>query len=284
VTKMSRSNPTSGLDHFKRLNSSVYIHEPTTTSSSSTEPDLVLICGWMDAKPRNLSKYTNGYEKLYPSARILVVTTTSIDAALTTWGANEKRVQPVLDILYTLPPNTKLLLHFFSSGGTFTSTLIARQYLEKMGKLLPTTAVILDSTPGRATYETTVRAFAVALPKNPTIKTVGTLLIRLSFWLYGIAYTLQAVLLRKERLDLVERGRVDLNTKSLMDANTPRLYIYSERDDMIAWQFVEEHMEEAEKVGYVVDREKFLESVHCGHLLSDPKRYWAAVQRLWNTV
>ena len=281
---MSRSNAVSGLDHFKRLNGSVYIHEPTTSPSPSNNPDLILICGWMDAKPRNLSKYTAGYEKLYPSARILAVTTTSIDAALTTWATNVKRIQPVVDILCTLPPNTKLLLHFFSGGGTFTSTLIARKYQEKMGKLLPTTALILDSTPGRATYEATVRAFAVALPKNSVIKIIGTLLIRLAFWLYRFAYTLEAVLLRKERSDLVEKGRVDLNTKSLMDVATPRLYIYSEADDMIGWQFVEEHMEEAEKLGYVVDREKFLESGHCGHLLIDPRRYWAAVQRLWNSV
>lgn len=281
---MARSNAVSGLDHFKRLNGSVYIHEPSSTSSSSNEPDLILICGWMDARPRHFSKYTAGYEKLYPSARILAVTTTSIDAAITTWGANFKRVLPVLEILYALQPNAKLLLHFFSDGGSFTSTLIANKYQEKMGKLLPTTAVILDSSPGRATYEATVRAFSVALPKNPVVKAIGTLVIRMFFWLYRIAYILKALLERKKRMNVVERSRMDLNTTSLMDVNTPRLYIYSEADDMVEWQFVEEHIEEAEKLGYVVDREKFLDSGHCGHLMIDPMRYWAAVQRLWSTV
>jgi hypothetical protein len=238
----------------------------------------------MDASPRHISKYTTGYENLYPSARILVITTTSIDATLTTWDANLKRVAPVLEILYTLPPNARLLLHFFSDGGSFTSLLIAKKYQEKMGKLLPTTALILDSSPGRATYEATVRAFAVALPKNPVIKAVGILVLRLFFGLYRLAYLLKGLLVQKGELNVVEKGRIDLNSRSLMDVATPRLYIYSEADDMVEWEFVEEHIEEAEKFGYVVYREKYVESGHCGHLLIDDKRYWAAVQRLWNTV
>ena len=275
---MSRSKVVSGFEHFTRLNGSVYIHEPTTTTSSSGEPNLILVCGWMDASPRHISKYTAGYEKLYPSARILAITTSSIDAAFTTHGANIKRVVPVLEILYALPPNAKLLLHFFSNGGSFTSTLIARKYKEKMGNPLPTTAVILDSTPGRATYEATVRAFAVTLPKNPVIKFIGILFLRLFYWLYRVTYLLSS------QKDLVEKARTDLNTKTLMDVDTPRLYIYSEADDMVAWQSVEEHIEEAKRLGYAADREKYLESGHCGHLMRDEKRYWGAVQRLWSTV
>jgi hypothetical protein len=282
--KMSPSNAVSGLEHFKRLNGSISIHEPTTTSSSSNGPDLILICGWMDAQPRHIAKYTAAYEKLYPSARILVVTTTAIDAAFVTWAANYKRVDLVLEILYTLPPDAKFLLHLFSNGGAFTNNLIANRYRERTGKTLPTTAIILDSTPGRATYEATVRAFAVALPKNLVFKVLGILALRLVFGLYRLAYHLKGLLVQEGHMDLVERVRVDLNTKSLIDVGSPRLYIYSEADDMVHWQFVEEHIEEAEKLGCVVHKEKFLESGHCGHLTIDSKRYWAAVQRLWSLI
>ena len=156
--------------------------------------------------------------------------------------------------------------------------IIARKYQEKMGKPLPTTAVILDSTPGKATYEATVRAFAVALPKSLVVKALGISILRIFYWLSRLYYFVMG------EFDLVERVRLDLNTKSLVDVETPRLYIYSEADDMVAWQFVEEHIEEAKKQGYVVDREKFLESSHCGHLMIDEKRYWEAVQRLWSKV
>ena len=229
-------------------------------------------------RPRHISKYTAGYEKLYPSARILAITTTSIDVAFKNPQREPQRATPLLDILYALPPNAKLLLHFFSNGGSVTSTLIAEKYKEKMGKILPTTALILDSTPGRATYEATIRAFAVALPKNPVIRFIGSLLLRLFYGMYWAAYLLSS------QKDPVEKARADLNAKSLMDVDTPRLYVYSEADDMVAWQFVEEHIEEAKTLGYTVDREKYLESGHCGHMMSDEKRYWQAVQRLWSTV
>jgi hypothetical protein len=279
---MSRS-AASGLEHFHRLNGSVYIHEPTTTASSPNEPDLILICGWMDARPRHVAKYTAGYEKLYPSARIIAVITTAVDVVFTTTGANVKRVKPVLDIFYTLPPSTKILAHFFSNGGAFTTMLIAKKYLEKTGKSLPITAVILDSTPGRASYEATIQAFSVALPKDLIVKAIVTWILRLCFWIYRFAYFLEGLIGMKEVLNLVDKVRIDLNTKSLMDIATPRLYIYSKGDNMVGWQDVEEHIEEAEKLGYVVAKEKFLESGHCAHLLIDPEKYWAAVQRLLNT-
>ena len=106
---MLHSKAVNSLENFKRLNGSVYIHDPTTTTSSENHPDLILIAGWMNASPRHISKYTAGYQKLYPSARILAITTTSVDAVFTTHGANLKRIAPVLDILYTLHPNSKLL-------------------------------------------------------------------------------------------------------------------------------------------------------------------------------
>lgn len=275
---MPRSKAVSGLEHFTRLNSSVYIHEPTTTAMSDCHPDLILICGWMNASLRHISKYAAGHEKLYPSARILAITTTTYDTAFTTYTTNFMRIAPILEILYTLPPDAKVLLHTFSNGGSWTSTLIARKYREKMGKALAPTVVILDSAPSRITYEATVKAFAVTLPKHPTIKTIGIGFLHLFYWLYMFAYFVS------RQPDLIEKTRQDLNNMTLMDIDTPRLYIYSEADDLVAWQHVEEHIEEARKLGFVVDSEKFDVSAHCGHLMRDEKRYWIAVQRLWSTV
>ncbi|KAF8863709.1 hypothetical protein BDZ45DRAFT_86431 [Acephala macrosclerotiorum] len=265
-----------GLEHFSRLNQAVWYHQPTT--KSSTEPDLVLLVGWMDATPRHMSKYASGYEKLYPSARILIIMTTQIDAAFRTHAANLKRVKPALDVLYALPPDANLLVHFFSNGGAFTMTTMAKTYKEKMGRALLVTAMILDSTPGRATYEATIRAFSVALPKNIILRMLGILFLRVFFFLYKFGYWLQ------DKMDLVDKARMDLNDKSLFDTDAPRMYIYSVADDMVDWRFVEEHGEEAKSLGYIIDREKFLKSRHAAHLLIDPDRYWAAVQRLWSCV
>lgn len=271
------------LEHFVRLNQSVWYHEPalssiTTSPLGSASPDLIIIAGWMDASPRNLAKYTAGYEKLYPPARILAITTTTFDAAFLTHFSNLYRVKAVTDIISALPPGAKLLVHCFSVGGAWTTCLVAKTYREQMGRPLPVTAMVLDSTPGRARYGTTIRSFSVALPKNIILNMIGGLVIRFMYGVYIFSYWVSG------KLDLISQVREDLNNKELFDAEAPRIYIYSEADVMVQWEFVEEHMEEAKSLGYTIEGDKFIESPHCGHLLVDFERYWARITELWGTV
>jgi pimeloyl-ACP methyl ester carboxylesterase len=279
---MSKSKTSKHLGHFSHLNQAVYDHEPIITASTSlpsaNAPDLILLITWMDASLRNIAKYTTGYAKLYPSARILLITTSSIDAAFISWIMNRNRIAPVLEVLYALPSDAKFLLHLFSNGGAFTAAFIADTYQKEVGRPLPVTALVLDSAPGKATYEDTVRAFAVSLPKNIILRFLGVALLK---FFYGL-YQLVCLLSRQE--DMVERARKVLNSKSLFDVKTPRMYIYSVNDEMVPWQYVEEHAAEAEKLGYAVDKEKFVDSGHAAHLVSDEMRYWDAVKSLWSSV
>ncbi|TVY16074.1 hypothetical protein LARI1_G005051 [Lachnellula arida] len=244
---MSKTKSVTGLAHFSRLNQAVFLHQPSKAKTrTSQDPDLILILGWMDAKPRHIAKYTAAYENLYPSARILAITTSSTDAAFRTTTANLNRVQPALDILYTLPADATLL--------------------------------VFDSTVGRASDEATVRAFSLGLPKNVVAQLLGVLVLRVLLALYILGNLLRG----KE--DLVEVARRALNDETLLDRDTPRLYVYSVADDMVAWQDVEEHANEAKKLGYAVYMEKYQDSGHAAHMLVDRERYWGAVDRLWHTV
>ena len=276
---MPKSRNITSLEHFSRLSQSVFIHEPSATSTQDDKaPDLILIATWMDASLRNIAKYTTGYAALYPSARILVITTSSTDAAFRSRAANAVRVTPVLEILYALPPHAKLLVHLSSNGGAFTVTFIADAYLRRTGKPLPLAGMVLDSSPGRETCEATVRAFAVGLPKNMLLRWVGAMVFRILYGMYRLVYLVSGT------MDMVERARRDLNSRKLFGVGAPRLYIYSAADDMVAWEHVEEHIEEARRLGFVVDKERFVDSGHAGHLVSDEKRYWDAVVRLWSSI
>ncbi|TVY43093.1 Transmembrane protein [Lachnellula subtilissima] len=276
---MLKTKSVTGLGHFSRLNQAVFLHQPSIAKTRTSQgPDLILILGWMDAQPRHIAKYTAGYEELYPCARILAITTSSVDAAFRTTSANLNRVKPALEILYTLPADAKLLVHFFSNGGAVTNTLISKAYAEKTGRPLPVSAQIFDSTVGRASYEATVRAFSLGLPKNIIAHLLSVFILRM---LLGL-YILGNLLLGKE--DLVEAARRALNDKTLLDLDTPRLYIYSVADDMVAWQDVEEHAKDAKRLGYTVYMEKYQDSGHAAHMLVDAERYWGAVDRLWHTV
>ena len=272
---MSQSQVPLGLEHFSRLNNSVWYHQPSSKTSSHG-PDCVLLLGWMDAQPKHIAKYAAGYEKLYPSASILAITTSSYDAAFATEAANNKRILPVLDILYDLPPNSKLLLHFFSNGGGFTGMLLARCYRKKRGKALPTTATIYDSLPGRIRMKAQTRAFMVALPKSIVVKAIVTFMMYITYPLFRLRYIFTA--------DPVEKVRLALNDKTLFDLDAPRVYIYSEVDDMVKAGDVEEHADAAAKLGVTVFKEKYLTSGHAAHMIQDPKRYWSIVQKLWSMV
>ena len=274
---MATPKPQQALEHFTRLNPAVYIHQPTS-NTSSRDPDLIVLATWMDASIRNVAKYAAGYEALYPSARILLITTTTPDAMFRSNAANLNRIAPVLEVLQALPPNARFLIHSFSNGGAMTISFIAKEFQAKTGRALPATALILDSAPGRASYSATVRAFAVALPKFFILRWIGTAIIAIVFWMLKFSYWVKA------QPDAVEQIRRYLNMARLFGMDTPRLYIYSVKDDIVAWQDVEEHVEEAKGLGYKVDSEKFLDTAHSGHLIRNEGRYWAAVKRLWSSA
>ena len=137
--------------------------------------------------------------------------------------------------------------------------------------------MILDSAPGKVTYEATVRGFAVALPKSIVLRFLGIMVLWFFFGLYQLIYLLSW------KDDLIEKGRKQLNCKVLFGVDVPRMYVYGVKDEIVSWEHVEEHIKEAKGLEYVVDREKFVDSVHVGHLVSDEKRYWEAVMRLWGS-
>ena len=71
-----------------------------------------------------------------------------------------------------------------------------------------------------------------------------------------------------------------MNDKALIHGKH-RLYVYSVKDPMVGWEDVEAHSRTAEKHGWVVRREKWEASGHCGHMYDDPQRYWNAVENVW---
>jgi hypothetical protein len=52
-------------------------------------------------------------------------------------AANLNRIAPVLEVLHTLPPNARFLMHSFSNGGAMTISLIARNSKQKPDALYP---------------------------------------------------------------------------------------------------------------------------------------------------
>ena len=60
-----------------------------------------------------------------------------------------------------------------------------------------------------------------------------------------------------------------------------RCYVFSKGDKIVKWEDVVEHADEAESMGWSVEKEVFEGSGHVGHLVADSDRYWRIVRKLW---
>jgi hypothetical protein len=113
------------------------------------------------------------------------------------------------------------------------------------------------------------------MPPSPLIRVPGTLLAHtflVTKWVMGRVLGIE---------NAVERLRAGLNDKQLFAAEAPRLYAYSKADRMVWWEDVEEHAKVAEDLGWEVERVRFEDSAHAGHVLEGGERYWDAVRRTW---
>lgn len=269
------------LAGFKRLNSTTYIYEPPTSSpsaSSTDHPHLILLPTWLSAAPRHIAKYTSGYRTLYPSARILLLTTTIQHVTIHSRARERLRLAPALSLLAALPPNTKILLHSFSNGGAYTSHLLARLYYARTGTCLPMSAHILDSSPGKGRFGRMLAALSFSLPKSPAVLYYVCLVL---LHLFLAAYwSVKTVTGSKNKIEVMREWLVD---GKMWDRGVVRCYVFSKGDEMVMWEDVIEHSAESREKGWkAVRTEEFVGSKHCGHLLVDEGRYWRIVREVWD--
>lgn len=155
-----------------------------------------------------------------------------------------------------------------------TACRLAVQLRAESGRTLPLTAVVLDSSPGGATLQRVVAAFAASLPKGGVIRFLGVLVL---YVVYAALVGTLWVLGRDNKLD---RMRKQLNDGALFDRAAPRVYCYSKRDRLVDWEDVEAHAAGASAAGFDVRRDVFEGSEHVAHALVERERYWGVVQRI----
>jgi len=209
-----------------------------------------------------------------------------------------------------------LLVHLTSNGGGFMFTCFT-DLLERVEKsrsrggevwrqlgltdrdirknAFEPLAIILDSLPSHSGIIQNGSGFVTSI-KNPHIRSVAAVPASIAFstllgslYLLGSRLSFFAMSARLLSRDIVP---------GLSDYSTPRLYIYSEGDEVVDYRDVEAHLRrlrEAADVdeqrrpseGFVgvldpISVEKFgFDSRHILHVRTDAGRYWAAVDRLW---
>lgn len=148
---------------------------------------------------------------------------------------------------------------------------------------VPPIAIILDSVPGANDYSSMIRTFTAHV-HTPLVK----LLLRGPLTLvYIIYFVVNYGLMLNERLipALHKHLRQPAIIPQPSDICAPRLYIYSDSDQMVPCDAVERHLDVLNKDGLtLVMTEKYHGSDHVSHMKADSDRYWSAVEEVWNVA
>nr|OQO31339.1 hypothetical protein B0A51_02113 [Rachicladosporium sp. CCFEE 5018] len=270
------AKPTPPFPDFISLEDGIsYLQQPSPASPQDPV-SLIVLCTWMSAPHRPISKYIAPYRTLYPSADILVVETPAQDAIITSLSARRRILQPAVDVIAKYaetdePSHT--ILHAFSNGGGACGVLLASM-LAPARQPNAWKAVILDSCPGTFEYSTFITAVSMSLPRAGLLSYIGLAAVHL----------LACVVLIDINVfggDLIGRVRITSNDGKVFTKATPRLYLYSDGDDLVSWRDVEKHAEDAKAKGYErVEMKKFEGSKHCAHAMTFGEDYWELVEKL----
>lgn len=236
-----------------------------------------MLTPWLAAQARHITKYTDVYQSIFPSASILVIRTTPADMVYRSYKSQQEDLNRILPLLQTKTEDEEpeILLHMFSNAGAHKASRLARAYKVQTSAPLRCGVMVFDSAPGVATYSRIVDAMTVGLPAIPLLRQLLACLVHFLVALIWMQSYFSG------GANLVQRARMDLIDMNLIKSNRGRLYLYSTGDRMVGWEDVESHALEAERSRERVKMEKWGGTPHVGHMANDGNRYWGAIESFW---
>ncbi|KAH9862956.1 hypothetical protein J1614_010733 [Plenodomus biglobosus] len=253
---------------------------PTPGSLESIPaPSYILLFTWTGARCQNIVKYTNRYLVLFPTAHIFVITTSAKDLCFRSSKRKQARLEPLLEHLVQARQNQgiTIFMHIFSEGGSNKAVAFAELYQTRTCSKLPLSALCLDSTPGHPHYRRLCTALRKSLPPHPVFHYGGFLIG--STMLAGI-WILFSVF-KGYHNNPISKTRRQLLNPALFDPTTPRCYLYSTADSLVAWQDIHEHVQASVDLDIPVTQVIFTYTKHCMHAKEEPEQYWGAVNQTW---
>lgn len=183
------------LDGFVCIGPRSFVHDPETGKHCPGR--LVIICTWLGAARKHISKYTTLYKRIAPEARILLIES-NVPILVSSYVHQRRQIQcavsAVLDTLseceYLHDPTTtatrseevrprlpRVALHAFSNGGVNTATQLLIELRKRLDGPLPLVGVVLDSCPAKGTYWRSYNAMVLSLPPGVFSRLLGVLVV-----------------------------------------------------------------------------------------------------------
>jgi hypothetical protein len=262
------------LIEFQEIGHNTYLYTPQAYTPN--EP-LILLFSWNAAAAKHIAKYTATYQKLFPTARIVLVRSYTSDA-FHRRSAYAKLLTPAIDVVKEhTRTGGEILVHSFSNGGGNQLNEFAKAWRKREGTILAMRAQMLDSSPGKGSWRRSHAAILQSLPRTWLWRLFGSVALHIVLFL---VFAFNTITGRENRMLVMCR---EMNDTAIFDVRVPRVYLYSKADLMVKADEVEEHADEAEAQGWAIKRMCFEKSPHVGHILEDAGKYWGAVLEAWKT-
>ncbi|KAI0456034.1 hypothetical protein F5B21DRAFT_169361 [Xylaria acuta] len=275
------------LHMMTKLSPHVFAYEPSETRASSataSDPKLIVLAAWMDARDVHAAKYITHYQSMYPNAAILLVKFIMKEAMLAPVAIGA--VQPAVWYLRSLvnagdlsatPDRPEILAHVFSNGGATSMQNLYVSYNRLFGQPFPLHCTVFDSCPGLHAFSTSYNALIAGFPRGLLrfIFAPFIVLMITASWIWHIPFGFVA------GEDFLSKNARVLNDRDLVKQSN-RTYIYGKADTMVDWHHIEKHAKKAVSKGFEVRKEAFENSPHVAHMRMDSERYWRIVKETWN--
>lgn len=297
---------------FKNLGDDIWLYEPRNSGEGNEKnnpaqgsgrarqtgmghpPALIILCTWLGgATTKRIEKYTQGYHRLWPDSKILLIRTTIGQYLFQSNSSLHRKLRPAHREIRRLglesqhqnrtlsePEDGEIVLHIFSLGGSNTATQLLEStnaILSTLGQQgpLPLRQIVLDSCPGDPGIHSSYTAGAHSLPDIGFLRPLGC----------AAMYILVAGLAGMEatglRAPLARNLRSQLNDTDIFSAKATRVYLTSEADSIVDSRDVEEHRDQAAAKGLATDILRFRRAGHCSLILEDDDAYWNAIASGW---
>jgi hypothetical protein len=245
------------LSQFTRLSPTALLYTPSQTTrpppTSSLTPTTILLCSWMNAAPKHIAYYANTYMKIYPTARIILVTINTTQFLFQSETKRRSDMKAAVSALLAADQSTdRLLIHALSNGGGRRVYNISNVYRSLTGKVLPARAWIVDSAGGIPQFRRDIHALKIPAKQFSWFVWIPYMIF--AYVTVSVVYVSVNWMPEWFWYELVWGPMKGNNDPSLVNGRCVKGYVYSKEDEAIDWRDVEKHSMVAEKNGFRVVR------------------------------
>jgi len=238
-------------------------YQPAAASiTAGDRKPLVILCGWMGAKPRQMKVFLDFYHKRGFDALLFAVGPKHVLLPSAAEEHMKKVVELALQPTAGASPPSSLVFHHFSVGGYLFGQMLrgleASNKLHSFSKLI--SAQIFDSPPD-------IAGVPAGLARSMGIGAPFSLIIE---------YTVKAYL----AITKLTTGKGHELASQAFHQNTvpaPSLWFYSEGDDVADYKDCEIVIEKWRAKGTLVEMCTWKESKHIQHARFDPAKYFGTL-------